>query len=202
MTVIYFVRHAEPDYNDHNDLTRPLTTKGKEDVALVNRFFEDKKIDNVLSSPFLRAVDTVAGLAAGINKEVLILEDFRERKIDSGWIHDFDAFAEKQWSDFDYKLKDGESLGEVQKRNINALNGVRVAYKDKMLVIGSHGAALSTIINYYDRTFGYENFRVIKSLMPWIVKLTFEEDRCVSVDQFNVFEIYGISNEHKRAGDK
>jgi 2,3-bisphosphoglycerate-dependent phosphoglycerate mutase len=191
MTVIYFVRHAEPDYNDHNDLTRPLTEKGKEDVALVNRFFEDKEIDYVMSSPFLRAVDTVASLAAGINKEVLILEDFRERKIDNGWIDDFDAFAEKQWSDFDYKLKDGESLREVQNRNINALNGVRTAYKDKTLVIGSHGAALSTIINYYNKTFGYENFRAIKSLMPWIVKFTFEEDRCVSIDQFNVFSMYG-----------
>ena len=194
MTVIYFVRHAEPDYNDHNDLTRPLTTKGKEDVALVKRFFEGVEIAKVISSPFLRAVDTVADLAAGINTEVLILEDIRERKIDSGWIDDFDAFAEKQWSDFDYKLKDGESLREVQKRNINALNEVRAAYKDKTLVIGSHGAALSTIINYYDSTFGYEHFRAIKSLMPWIVKLTFEEDRCVSIDQFNVFEIYEISN--------
>ncbi len=194
MTEIYFVRHAEPDYNDHNDLTRPLTTKGKEDVALVNRFFEDKEIDYVISSPFLRAVDTVAGLAAKLYKEVFILDDFRERKIDSGWIDDFDAFAEKQWRDFDYKLSDGESLREVQNRNINALNGVRAAYKDKTLVIGSHGAALSTIINYYDRTFGYEKFRVIRSLMPWIVKFTFEEDSCVSIDQFNVFEIYGISN--------
>ena len=93
MTEIYFVRHAEPDYNDHNDLTRPLTTKGKEDVALVNRFFEDKEIDYVISSPFLRAVDTVAGLAAKLYKEVFILDDFRERKIDSGWIDDFDAFV-------------------------------------------------------------------------------------------------------------
>jgi 2,3-bisphosphoglycerate-dependent phosphoglycerate mutase len=191
MTVIYFVRHAEPDYNDHNDLTRPLSTKGKGDVALVKRFFKDKEIDYVMSSPFLRAVDTVASLAAEINKEVLVLEDFRERKIDSSWIDDFDAFAEKQWSDFDYKLKDGESLREVQNRNINALNEVRTAHKDKTLVIGSHGAALSTIINHYDKTFDYENFRAIKSLMPWIVKFTFEEDRCVSIDQFDVNKMYG-----------
>jgi len=34
------------------------------------------------------------------------------------WIEDFNSFAKKQWEDFDYKLSDGESLREVQNRNI------------------------------------------------------------------------------------
>ena len=28
MTNIYFVRHAEPNYNNHDDLTRELSPKG------------------------------------------------------------------------------------------------------------------------------------------------------------------------------
>ena len=31
MTSIYFVRHAEPNYRNHDDLTRELSTKGLQD---------------------------------------------------------------------------------------------------------------------------------------------------------------------------
>lgn len=101
-----------------------------------------------------------------------IIDDFRERKVDSIWIEDFASFSKAQWDDFDYKLSDGESLNEVQNRNISALNNVLEKYQDKNIAIGSHGTALSTIINYYDKSFGYEDFERIRTVMPWIVEFT------------------------------
>lgn len=44
-----------------------------------------------------------------VGLEINIIEDFRERKVDSIWIEDFDKFAKEQWSNFDYKLSDGEN---------------------------------------------------------------------------------------------
>lgn len=189
MTTIYFVRHAEPDYSNHDDLARPLTEKGKKDVELVNRFLEDKEIDIVLSSPYLRSIETINGFSDKINKDVIIVDDFRERKIDSCWIEDYNEFSIKQWKNFDYKLSDGECLREVQQRNITALKKVLVEYENKNVVIGSHGTAISTIINYYDDKYGYNDFNEIKMLMPWIVKFTFESEQCVSIEKIDVFAI-------------
>lgn len=189
MTTIYFVRHAEPDYNNHDDLTRPLTDKGKKDVQLVNKFLKDKQIDIVLSSPFNRAIETVKGFSDMINKKVIIVDDLRERKVDSCWIEDFSEFSMKQWDDFDYKLSDGECLQEVQQRNINALKNILFTYKNKNIVIGSHGTALSTIINYYDKTYGYNEFTEMRMLMPWIVKFTFDFEQCLSIEKINVFSL-------------
>jgi len=93
MTTIYFIRHAEPDYNNHDDLLRPLTEKGKKDVELVNKYLEDKKIDMILSSPFLRAIETLIGFSDKINKKVILVNEFRERKVDSLWIEDFKEFS-------------------------------------------------------------------------------------------------------------
>ncbi len=59
MTTVYFVRHAEPNYNNHNDALRELSAKGLEDRKLVTNFFADKRIDVALSSPFKRAIDTI-----------------------------------------------------------------------------------------------------------------------------------------------
>lgn len=189
MTTVYFIRHAEPNYNNHDDRSRELSDKGLQDRKLVTKFLLDKRIDAVLSSPYKRAVDTVADFAELVNLEIQMMEDFRERRVDSEWIADFNTFCKKQWEDFNYKLSDGETLKEVQSRNIGALNNVLKDYNGKNIVIGSHGTALSTIINYYDKTFGYFEFEKIRNLMPWVVKFIFEESVCIKIQKYNLFEI-------------
>ncbi|MFT4106887.1 MAG: histidine phosphatase family protein [Lacrimispora sp.] len=187
MTEIYFVRHAEPNYMNHNDELRELTAKGLADRKLVTDFLSDKNIDVVLSSPYKRSIDTVKEFADKYGHQVVTVSDFRERKIDSVWIDDFTAFSQRQWNDFDYKLTDGETLREVQTRNIDALKRVLDQYRNKHIVVGSHGTALSTIINYYDASFGYSSFKNIKKLMPWIAKFTFDGDYLQRIEMFDVF---------------
>ena len=187
MTHVYFVRHAEPNYNNHNDLTRELTEKGLNDRKLATSYLADKSIDVALSSPYIRSIDTIKDFADAFNLTITTIEDFKERKIDSCWIEDFNSFAQKQWEDFSYKLSDGESLSEVQKRNISALNQVLQTYEGKNIVIGSHGTALSTIINYFQPTFLYFQFEQIRGLMPWIVHFTFSGNNCIEIESVNLF---------------
>lgn len=184
MTKIYFVRHAQPNYENHNDILRELSLKGLEDRKKVTDFLSDKSVDLVLSSPFKRAIDTVGDFAQKFGFEIETIEDFRERKIDSAWIEDFEAFSKKQWEDFNYKLSDGECLKEVQDRNISALNLVLKKYPDKTIVIGSHGTTLSTIINNFNKSFCYEDFKRIKNIMPWIVEFNFDENgTCTKIQE-------------------
>lgn len=189
MTTVYFVRHAESNYNNHDAELRELTEKGLEDRKLVTEYLADKSIDVVLSSPYKRSVDTVIDFASRYNLTIEKIDDFRERKVDSVWIDDFTSFCKKQWGDFNYKHVDGETLAEVQARNILALEQVLEQYENKNIVIGSHGIALSTVVNYYDSTFGYEDFDKIRSLMPWIVNFTFEGKNLISIQSVNVFEM-------------
>ena len=182
------MRHAQPNFDNHDDMTRELSEKGLADCKLVTDFLSDKHIHAVLSSPYKRAVDTVRQFADSIDVEVITMDALRERRVDSEWIEDFDGFCKRQWSDFDYKLSDGESLGEVQSRNIAALRGILVEYADKNIVIGTHGTALSTIINYYDSSFGYERFCEIKALMPWIVCMEFDGQTNISIQMTDLFQ--------------
>ena len=187
MTKVFFVRHAEPNYDNHDDRSRELSPRGMEDRKKVTSFLADKNIDIVISSPFKRAVDTVQDFADKNGLPVEIVEDFRERKVDSGWIEDFASFSKKQWSDFSFKLLDGECLKEVQDRNISALNNVLEQYSGKNIVVGSHGTALSTIINFYDKSFGYDDFENIRFLMPWIVEFSFDElGNCTGIKRHSV----------------
>lgn len=188
MTNVYFIRHAEPDYSIHDDKSRPLTAKGMSDARLVSRYLRDKEIHEVLSSPFVRAIDTVKNFADEVGFSVKIVQDFRERRVDSVWIEDFYSFTKKQWEDFDYKLSDGESLREVQNRNISALNNVLCLYEGKNIVIGTHGTALSTIIHYYQNSYDFNDFEKMRSLMPWIVKMQFRNYEMINISKIDILK--------------
>lgn len=190
MTQVYFIRHAEPDYTNHDDLLRPLTEKGLKDRELVSRFLQDKDISVVLSSPYKRSVDTVKHFADLHGLQIKTIDDFRERAVSEDWISGFNDFATQQWADRSFKLKGGECIQEVQQRNIKALLEVLKEYRDKNIIVGSHGTALSTIVNYYKSSFVIEDFLRIKKLMPWIVKFVFDDDKFISVQEYNVFDLY------------
>ena len=190
MTTIFFVRHSEPDLSIHDDYLRPLSPKGELDCKLVTKFLADKKIEVALSSPFKRAVDTILPFASSRDLQVETIEDFRERKISDDWLEDFTAFTKMQWADFTYKLRDGECLLEVQERNIAALEKVLVQHENKNIVVGTHGTALSVIINFYDKTYGYEDFQSIVRIFPWIVKMEFDKKNCIRIEKIDLFSLY------------
>ena len=174
VTHIYFIRHAEPDFTNHDDETRPLTPRGEESAKELIENFKEITVDVFISSPFKRAIDTIKPLAVSRNSKIEIISEFQERKISDGWIDDFSDFSKKQWQDFDYKLPHGESLNEVQERNIKRLMEILNQHTEKTIVIGTHGTALSMIINHFDRSFNHQDFDMVKNKMPWIVKMTFE----------------------------
>ena len=172
---VYFIRHAEPDFSIREDAIRPLSAKGKMDAESLVGLFADIPVDHVYASPFKRAVDTVRPLADLRGLTMEMVEDFRERKVDSGWIEDFHSFARRQWADFQYKLTDGECLAEVQSRNVGALSEVLKRHPGGSIVIGTHGTALSAILQHYDPEYGYDWFERIRAVMPLVVKVSFDD---------------------------
>ena len=126
MTTIYFVRHCESDTSIHDDRNRPLTAKGLADRELVTTFLHDKGINIVLSSPYKRVYDTIYDFANKTGLQIQSIEDFRERKVGNIWLpgDEFWQYIKRKWSDFSFKLSDGESLADVQNRNIAALSEV------------------------------------------------------------------------------
>ncbi|MGL5352473.1 MAG: histidine phosphatase family protein, partial [Clostridium sp.] len=144
-------------------------------------FFKDKNITKVYCSPYIRSIDTIKYVANVFNKKIEIVNDFRERKIGNEWIDNFKEFSKMQWNDFSYKLNHGESLEEVQSRNIKELHKILNISKNQNIVIGTHGTALSTIINYYNKTFKYESFESIKDIMPLVVCIEFDGCRILNL---------------------
>jgi 2,3-bisphosphoglycerate-dependent phosphoglycerate mutase len=156
-TTVYFIRHAKSDFSVKDDRSRPLTAKGHEAAMDLVTRFSAIHFDAIYSSPYTRTIDTVKPLASSKGLMIIPKEDFRERRIGK-WVADFPSYAQAQWADFDFKINGGESLRTVQQRNIKQLSELLVSHKGHTLLIGTHGTALSTIINYYDSTFDFDSF--------------------------------------------
>ena len=177
MTKIYFVRHAQPEHAWEDDRTRPLTGEGKKDSAIVFEFLKDKHIDAFYSSPYKRSMDTIADSADFFGKDIITDEDLRERE--KGENGNNQGMFRKRWADHDYHEEGGESIAMVQKRNMRALTEILRDNIDKEVVVGTHGTALSTILNFYDKSFGCDDFLRIIDRMPYVIELDLEGDKLV-----------------------
>lgn len=178
MTKIFFVRHAQPAHDYADDRSRPLTSEGLSDSEMVLGSLKDKKIDAFFCSPYKRSIDTIKSTAKYFNLEIKTDERLRERKIGRG-NNDADIIR-RRWESFDFHEEGGESMESLQKRNIEALNDILKNNDGKNIVIGTHGSALSSILNYYDDSFGIDDFLRIVGFMPYIIELDFEKTELIS----------------------
>lgn len=186
MTNIYFVRHALPLYSWHDAATRPLTEEGWRDVREVVKLFKDIPLDYAVTSPYVRSINTIQDTARAKGLEIHTDSRLRERK--NGKNSNHLAMFRKRWADFSFCEPDGESLGSVQKRNIEAVFELLDEHKNENIIVGTHGTALSTILHYFDPTFGLEGFLRIIDFMPYVIRLGFEDHSCIEREELLIVE--------------
>ncbi len=153
-------------------------SRGREGFRKSIDTFKNIHIDAAFSSPYLRSVKTIEKTAEMHGLKIHTDMRLRERgKGNNG--NNMEMFR-RRWSDFDYHEDGGESLRSVQARNISALFDILDAYSDKSIMIGTHGTALSTILNYFDADFGCADFLRIIDFMPYIIRFNFCGKECVA----------------------
>ena len=160
MTTIYLMRHSmvlkdiNNDYNNESlqlqNEKMPLSIEGEELASNISKEEELQSIDVVISSNYVRAMAT-AKYISNINKLNLIVNSaFGERKFGvNSWDELPTDFGLRQNNDENYKMGDGESQKEVRERVYKALMKVIDEYKDKRIVIVSHGSAILWLLKQW-----------------------------------------------------
>jgi 2,3-bisphosphoglycerate-dependent phosphoglycerate mutase len=187
MTKIYFIRHAQPVHSHADDRTRPLTPEGRKDCEKLLDLFSGIPVDIVISSPYLRSMDTVKGIAEKNAAQIITDERLRERQAGAGNCQTAEMIR-KRWADFNFCEQGGENLSCVQKRNIESVTDILTAYPDKNIVIGTHGTALCTILNYYNPSYNCDFFFRIIDFMPYVIRLNFDGPQLAETEE--LFSLY------------
>jgi 2,3-bisphosphoglycerate-dependent phosphoglycerate mutase len=181
MTHIYFVRHAQPLHTWEADRTRPLTEDGIRDSKKVIEVLKDIPLHFAISSPYQRSMDTIRDTVISHRLELVTDERLRERQMGING-NNYEMFR-KRWGNFDFHEEGGESLNMLQQRNMEALFDLLREHNDDNIILGTHGTALSTILNHYDPAFNGDCFLRIIDFMPYIIRLDFEGTKCVGKEE-------------------
>lgn len=184
-TILYFIRHAEPDSSEPDNYKRKLTVSGEIQAQRLSEIFNDINVDGVYSSPYLRAIKTVEPIAKSKSLNVQLLDQFRERKSSDYRVskEKFLGYGKHQWDDFDFKLCGGESLNDVKNRyntGVRIIINQHAQSQNCIFAVGCHIAGLCAYISQFNLISNYEEYKKYASKMPLIVKCFYKNLKFVS----------------------
>ena len=184
-TILYFIRHAEPDFSEPDNYKRKLTVSGEIQAQRLSEIFNDINVDGVYSSPYLRAIKTVEPIAKSKSLNVQLLDQFRERKSSDYRVskEKFMGYGKHQWDDFDFKLCGGESLNDVKNRyntGVRIIINQHAQSQNCIFAVGCHIAGLCAYISQFNLISNYEEYKKYASKMPLIVKCFYKNLEFVS----------------------
>lgn len=168
MKNIYLIRHCAAEGQKPE---APLTDKGIQQAIDLAAFFEKRKVDRIISSPFKRAIQTIQPLACELDIVIEMNHQLSERVLSTRNMPDWYDKLRDTYVNFDLKYEGGESSREAANRVIEVVDEV-LKSDAKNTIIVTHGGLLSLLLNHYDKNFGFEQWATLSN--PDVYLLTSE----------------------------
>lgn len=172
MKKIYFVRHCSA-HGQHRD--SPLTKDGIKQARELAEYFNELPItfDLILSSPYLRAIESIKPYAELTNSTIQIDERLKERILSEEPVEDWMDGLERSFLDEHFSLPGGESARDLLHRCNGVLNPLYNDSSIKHAIIVSHGNLLSHVFHQFDKRFGFNQWKELRN--PDIYLLQFDD---------------------------
>jgi probable phosphomutase (TIGR03848 family) len=150
MTTFLLLRHAHSVANKAGILAGQLEGIGlsKDGIAQVNKltsYFENLKIDRIISSPMQRCLETVEGIARSKRKRISIDERLIEMNYGSWSGKKLSKLSRmKEWKVIQtkpsaFRFPQGESFKELEERIESLLKDLSRKYPKETILIITHG---------------------------------------------------------------
>jgi len=161
MTEILLIRHGETAWNAERrlqgQLDIPLNEEGKRQAAALARALTAEPVDAIISSDLRRARSTAQAVAEACGLPLQTDPSLRERCFGAfeGLLYAEmearypEAYAQWRARDPHARYPDGErraeTFAEFYQRSVAAVSGIANVYRDKRVVIVSHGGVLDCV---------------------------------------------------------
>lgn len=184
-TFIYMVRHGESPKTGGDERERALSPKGEADARRVTARLRSEGIDAFYSSPYVRAVQTIAHLAEELGQEIVPDEALKEKI----WMEGNRPLPEdelypalrKMYADADFVIPGGESNNECQARAVHVLKDILRKHPGENIVIGTHGLVMALMMGYFSNEYGLEF--LMQTTKPDIYRMEFAGEKLAGVER-------------------
>ncbi|HDV8360159.1 MULTISPECIES: histidine phosphatase family protein [Bacillus] len=154
-----------------------LTTDGKDQANTLATFLLENhlQIDHIISSPFVRAIDSIRPYALQANLSIQEDERLTERILSNVPMDDWMQKLESTFTNIDIAFSGGESTKQATDRAISLIQDVLQLNHTTTLLV-THGNLLTLILKHFDHTIGFNEWRTLTN--PDIYEITINE-QCI-----------------------
>lgn len=154
---IYLVRHCAALGQEPAAL---LSEEGRAQAVQLASFLGQRGVRRIVSSPFVRAVESARPLSSGLGVPIEIDDRLAERQLGTVEDGDWRLALKRSFSDLTVSLPDGESGVAAQERGVGVLlETFKKAQQPAALF--SHGNLLTLIARHFDSSVGFEFWQAL-----------------------------------------
>ncbi len=189
MRRLYILRHGETQWNKEEIFRGtkdiPLNERGLKQAELAGKYFKDKDIQHIFSSPLKRALETAQAVGKEIEKRIEVMDEFTD--INFGiWegltVEEVkrlygDDFALWRRSPEKLSVEGGETLQMVRQRVSKGLERIERSGYESILIVTHR--VLCKVIAMYLLNIGNEHFWDMKFDPASITLMERDKDRFV-----------------------
>jgi 2,3-bisphosphoglycerate-dependent phosphoglycerate mutase len=149
--LLYLVRHCQSSGQAPD---APLTPLGRQQAERLAMTLRSHGIARIVSSPYLRACQSVEPLARDLGLTVETDDRLIERVLSTEPLDDWRERLRAAWDDHDLTLPGGESSRQATRRGLAALAAI-LADGRRPTVVVSHGNLLALLLHAFDGRPGF-----------------------------------------------
>ena len=147
----------------------PLTARGFAQARALASQLAPRTPDLIVSSPFLRARQTVEPLAQTLATPIEIEPRLAERTLAAEPPQEFRSAVRHSLEDLDQRLPGGETSREAQRRGRQAIEAI-LQRGHRLPVVATHGQILTLILNSIDPAFGFAGWESLSNPDVYLVE--------------------------------
>lgn len=163
---IYIVRHCQAQGQPAES---QLTKDGFQQAAELATFFSYRQIDRIISSPYLRAIQTVEPMSKETNIHIEIDDRLTERMLSSRDLPDWMDKLKATYDDLKLKYEGGESSKEAMDRIVSVVEETFGSDEENTVIV-THGNIMSLLLKNYQDSFGFEDWKNLRNPDVFLLK--------------------------------
>ncbi len=146
-----------------------LTERGVRQAADLAEFFADMKINRIISSPYLRAVQSIERVAEREEIDFVVENRLTERILSTENLPDWLDKLKATFDDLDLTFDHGESSREAMHRIVSVVEKILKSDSENTLLV-THGNLMSLLLKNYLPDFGFEQWRNLSNPDVFLLK--------------------------------
>jgi 2,3-bisphosphoglycerate-dependent phosphoglycerate mutase len=148
-----------------------LTQEGHFQAKQLADLLCDKNIESIYTSPYVRAIDSIAPLAEKLKIGVNIDNRLKERILSEVDHPNWREMLRNTFNDFDLYYEGGESSLAAMDRILSVIKDVRERGLSNIALV-THGNLMSLLLKHFDDSFGFEEWESLSNPDVYHLQLT------------------------------